>query len=94
MLVSHICHVCKYHWRLPPLFYPTRLPEVIAFFDDHGVPFDLAPYEQRTRLIEFEEELLTRPPLFSNRNSISRRTVGGHLQRSNGRHGYYSPLAS
>ena len=63
MLVSHVCDVCKYSWRMPTLFYPTRHPGVVAFFHDHGVDFDLATYEQRSLLLDFEEELLSEAPL-------------------------------
>ena len=63
MLVSHVCEGCKYRWRMPTLFYPSREPAVIAFFYEHGVEFDLATYEQRTLLLDFEEELVSRNPL-------------------------------
>lgn len=63
MLVSHVCEGCKYRWRMPTLFYPTREPAVIAFYYDHGIEFDLAMYEQRTQLLEYEEELLSDDPL-------------------------------
>ncbi len=36
MLVSHVCEGCKYRWRLPTLFYPTRHPAAVAFYYDHG----------------------------------------------------------
>jgi len=63
MLVSHVCEGCKYRWRMPTLFYPSREPAVIAFFYDHGVEFDLATYEQRALLLNFEEELASMDPL-------------------------------
>jgi hypothetical protein len=63
MLVSHTCERCKYQWRMPTLFYPSRQPAVIAFFYEHGIAFDLATYEQRTLLLDFEEELVSRDPL-------------------------------
>jgi len=63
MLVSHVCDGCKYRWRMPTLFYPSREPAVIAFFYDHGVEFDLATYEQRALLLDFEEELVSLDPL-------------------------------
>lgn len=63
MLVSHVCEGCKYRWRMPTLFYPSREPAVIAFYYDHGVEFDLATYEQRALLLDFEEELVSRDPL-------------------------------
>lgn len=63
MLVSHVCDGCKYRWRMPTLFYPTRQPAVIAFYYEHGIEFDLATYEQRTLLVDFEEELLSEDPL-------------------------------
>jgi hypothetical protein len=63
MLVSHVCEGCKYRWRMPTLFYPSREPAVIAFFYDHGLEFDLATYEQRTLLLDFEEELVSTDPL-------------------------------
>lgn len=59
MLVSHVCEACKYRWRMPTLFYPSREPTTIAFFYEYGVEFDLATYEQRTLLLDFEEELLS-----------------------------------
>ncbi|WP_227356006.1 winged helix-turn-helix domain-containing protein [Haladaptatus salinisoli] len=63
MLVSHVCEGCKYRWRMPTLFYPTRQPAVIAFYYEHGIEFDLATYEQRTHLLGFKEELLSEEPL-------------------------------
>jgi DNA-binding transcriptional ArsR family regulator len=63
MLVSHVCEACKYRWRMPTLFYPTRLPAVIAFYYEHDVEFDLATYEQRALLLDLEEELLSEDPL-------------------------------
>ena len=63
MLVSHVCEGCKYRWRMPTLFYPTRQPAVIAFYHEHGIEFDLATYEHRARLLDFEEELLSEEPL-------------------------------
>jgi hypothetical protein len=63
MLVSHVCEGCRYRWRMPTLFYPTRHPAVVAFYYDHGVEFDLATYEQRTLLLEYEEKLLSEDPL-------------------------------
>ena len=47
------------------LFYPSRETAVIAFFYDHGVDFDLATYEQRALLLDFEAELLSTDPLQS-----------------------------
>ncbi len=63
MLVSHVCEVCKYRWRMPTLFYPTRHPAVTAFYYEHGIEFDLATYEQRTLILDYEEELLSKDPL-------------------------------
>ena len=63
MLVSHVCEGCKYRWRMPTLFYPSRHPVVVAFFYDHGIEFDLATYEQRAKLLDFEEELISEDPL-------------------------------
>ncbi|WP_265108625.1 winged helix-turn-helix domain-containing protein [Halosolutus halophilus] len=63
MLVSHVCEACKYQWRMPTLFYPSRQPAVIAFYYEHGIEFDLATYEQRAHLLSFEEELLSEDPL-------------------------------
>lgn len=63
MLVSHVCEVCKYSWRLPTLFYPSRLPAVVAFYYEHGVEFDLATYEQRTHLLEYGEAVLSEDPV-------------------------------
>ncbi|WP_255196677.1 winged helix-turn-helix domain-containing protein [Halorarius litoreus] len=63
MLVSHVCEGCKYRWRMPTLFYPSRHPAVVAFFYNHGIEFDLATYEQRAILLDFEEELLSEDPL-------------------------------
>ncbi|MFW6153555.1 MAG: DUF7351 domain-containing protein [Halobacteriota archaeon] len=63
MQVAHGCDVCGFSWKLPTLFYPTRLPEVVAFYHDHGIDLDLAMHEQRKYLLTFEEELLeTDPP--------------------------------
>ena len=63
MLVSHICERCKYRWRMPTLFYPSRQPAVIAFYYEHGISFDLAKYEQRAYLLGFDEDLLSEDPL-------------------------------
>ncbi|WP_416838553.1 hypothetical protein [Haloferax sp. DFSO52] len=63
MLTSHVCESCKYRWRMPTLFYPTRQPAVIAFYYEHGIEFDLATAEQRTYLLDYEEELLSEDPL-------------------------------
>jgi DNA-binding transcriptional ArsR family regulator len=63
MLVSHVCEICRYHWRLPTLFYPTRQPAVVAFYYEHGIEFDLATYEQRTHLLDYREELLEDDPI-------------------------------
>ena len=63
MLVTHVCEVCKYSWRLPTLFYPTRHPAVIAFYYEHGIEFDLANHEQRMHLLTFQEELLAEDPI-------------------------------
>ncbi len=63
MLVSNICEECKYQWRLPTLFYPTRQPAVIAYYYDHGIEFDLATYEQRTLLLDYREELVSEDPI-------------------------------
>ncbi|MDX1745306.1 MAG: hypothetical protein R3324_05155, partial [Halobacteriales archaeon] len=63
MLVSHVCEGCKYRWRMPTLFYPSRQPAVIAFYYEHGIEFDLAAYEQRAHLLDFEEEVLSEDPL-------------------------------
>jgi hypothetical protein len=48
---------------MPTLFYPTRHTAVIAFYFDHDIEFDPATYEQRTHLLDFEEELLSADPL-------------------------------
>jgi hypothetical protein len=48
---------------MPTLFYPSRHPVVVAFFYDHGIEFDLATYEQRAKLLDFEEELISEDPL-------------------------------
>jgi DNA-binding transcriptional ArsR family regulator len=62
MRVEHVCEVCTYSWRMPTLFYPTRHPAVTAFYYDHGVEFDLARHEQRTLLLDWEQELLAEDP--------------------------------
>lgn len=63
MLVLHICEVCKYSWKLPTLFYPTKHPAVIAFYYEHDIEFDLANYEQRAHLLTYREELLSDEPI-------------------------------
>lgn len=63
MLVSHDCEVCKYRWKLPTLFYPTRHPAVVAFYYDHGIELDLATHEQRALLLDYREEVLADDPL-------------------------------
>jgi DNA-binding transcriptional ArsR family regulator len=60
--VSHVCEGCKYHWRMPTLFYPSRQPAVVAFYHDQGIEFDLATHEQRAYLLDFEEELVSEDP--------------------------------
>lgn len=63
MLVSHVCETCKYHWRLPTRFYPTRHPAVTAFYYDHGIELDLATHEQRTHLLDFDQTRASKNPL-------------------------------
>lgn len=63
MLVSHVCDVCTYSWQLPTLFYPSSYPVVTAFYDDHGIEFDLAKHEQRYLLLDYREELLSADPI-------------------------------
>jgi DNA-binding transcriptional ArsR family regulator len=63
MLVSHVCEVCRYSWRLPTLFYPSRQPAVISFYYEHGIEFDLATYEQRAHLLEYREAVLSEDPV-------------------------------
>ena len=63
MLVSHVCAECKYRWRMPTLFYPSRQPAVVAFYHEHGIEFDLATYEQRALLLDLREELVSEEPL-------------------------------
>lgn len=63
MHVSHVCGVCKYHWRMPTFFYPTRHPAVTSFYNEHGIEFDLATYEQRGLLLEYVEEVISEIPL-------------------------------
>lgn len=63
MHVSHVCEVCKYRWRLPTFFYPTRHPAVTSFYYEHGIEFDLATHEQRTLLLDYEQEVLSEDPL-------------------------------
>jgi DNA-binding transcriptional ArsR family regulator len=63
MQVSHVCEACKYRWRMPTTFYPTRHPAVTAFYYEHGIEFDLATYEQRGLLFDYEEELVSEDPL-------------------------------
>lgn len=63
MLVSHARVYCKYRRSLPTLFYPTREPAVTAFYYGHDIEFDLATYEHRTRLLEYEQEPLSEDPL-------------------------------
>lgn len=60
--VSHVCAVCRYGWKLPALFYPSRHPAVTAFYHDHGIAFDLAANEQRDLLLTFREEVTSRDP--------------------------------
>ena len=63
ILVSHVCERCKYRWRMPALFYPTRHPAVVAFYYDHGIELDLARNEQRALLLDFEQSVLSEEPL-------------------------------
>ena len=63
MLVTHVCEGCKYRWRMPTLFYPSRDPVVTAFYHAHGIEFDLALHEQREFLLDYEENLLSEDPL-------------------------------
>lgn len=63
MLVLHVCSVCKYRWRMPTLFYPTRHPAVVSFYYEHGIEFDLASHEQRSLLLDYQEEIISEDPL-------------------------------
>lgn len=63
MLVSHVCEVCHYDWKLPTLFYPARHPAVVAFYYEHGIEFDLATRDQRSLLLDWEQELLSDDPV-------------------------------
>ncbi|WP_224271037.1 winged helix-turn-helix domain-containing protein [Haloprofundus salinisoli] len=62
-IVYHMCDVCKFVWKLPTLLYPPTHPAVIAFYYDHGVEFDLASHEQRARLLEYQEKVVSKDPL-------------------------------
>jgi DNA-binding transcriptional ArsR family regulator len=63
MLVTHVCESCRYRWRLPTRFYPSRHPAVTAFYYEHGVDFDLAWFEQRELLLAYEQEVVSDDPL-------------------------------
>lgn len=62
-MVYHVCDVCKFLWQLPTLLYPPTHPAVIAFYYDHGIEFDLASHEQRSHLLEYQEEVVAEDPL-------------------------------
>lgn len=62
ILVSHVCEVCTYSWKLPSLFYPSRHPAVVSFYYRHGIEFDLANNDQRTHLLDYRQELLSDDP--------------------------------
>ena len=62
-MVYHACAVCKSRWKLPTLLYPPTHPAVIAFYYDHGITFDLASHEQRSYLLEYQEEVVSDDPL-------------------------------
>lgn len=59
----HVCEVCKNLDRLPTFFYPSIHPAVIAFYYDHGIDFDIGTAESRSRIIEYEETLVSEDPL-------------------------------
>jgi DNA-binding transcriptional ArsR family regulator len=62
-MVYHVCNVCKFLWQIPTLLYPPTHPAVIAFYYDHGIEFDLASHEQRSHLLEYQEEVIAEDPL-------------------------------
>ncbi|MFB6302346.1 MAG: winged helix-turn-helix domain-containing protein [Haloferacaceae archaeon] len=62
-VVHHVCGVCKFHMQLPTSHYPPTHPAVLAFYYDHGIEFDLASHEQRTHLLEYQEEVVSEDPL-------------------------------
>lgn len=63
IIATHICESCKYDWNMPTRFYAIREPAVTAFYYDYGIEFDLATNEQRSLILDFEEELLSMDPL-------------------------------
>lgn len=85
MVVSHVCEGCRYRWRLPTLFYPSRHPAVVAYYHDHGIEFDLATHEQRSLLLDIEEERLSQDPLrirlsIPVENEVLRLTYDDHME--------------
>lgn len=62
-LVFSVCDICKLYWQIPTVLYPPTHPAVVAFYYDHGVEFDLASHEQRARLLEYREEVVSEDPL-------------------------------
>ena len=59
----HVCEVCKNVDRIPTFFYPSMEPAVIAFFQDRGIEFDIATADSRSRMIDFDERVVSEDPL-------------------------------
>lgn len=62
-MAHHVCEVCKFHMQLPTDLYPPTHPAVLAFYYEHDIEFDLASHEQRSHLLEYQEEVVSENPL-------------------------------
>lgn len=62
-IAHHVCQVCKFHMQLPTSHYPPTHPTVLAFYDQHGIEFDLASHEQLSHLLEYRQEVIEEDPL-------------------------------
>lgn len=62
-MVYHVCTVCKFALQIPTLFYPPTHPAVLAFYDEHGVTFDLASHEDHAYMLDYREEVVSEEPL-------------------------------
>lgn len=62
-IAHHVCDVCKFHMQLPTSLYPPTHPSVLAFYEEHGIEFDLSSHEQRSHVLEYRQEVVSEEPL-------------------------------
>lgn len=61
------CQNCRYFLMFPAWFAVATNPSVVAFYDDHGVPWDRVPFSKLTwenapYVADITEEVLSREP--------------------------------